>query len=138
MPRANRDKIHEKVAAIQVGDFIEIKFLDACECKNVKRHQITNKVYATYKRVKGEVIGIKLDMVYGQPYLILMKPDGFGELIDIVSVPLSTVVNVYWLKYDRWLKKMNTVGVPYLGGGKWKQIRKEEGVGEETYEEEVE
>jgi len=127
-----REKVTEELAKLRKGDVIEVKFIDACRFNNVSRHRITeNRVFATYKRVIGEYFTTAIDMMYGEPFLILIV-EQTDSRVDIVSIPERCVQRIEKLRRNRpTVKDISNVGAPMLSGSdksRFRQIKK--GVGE--------
>jgi len=125
-----REKVREEIADLEYLDLIEVKWLDACRFHNAKIDKITNKVFATYKKVVGRFLAVKLDRLYHEPYLIIITEQTDGR-INLVSIPQKTVMRIIRLVERGYRKTMNDVGSPYLCGGVMsKYLMTEKGVGE--------
>lgn len=125
-----RDKAEDVIASLSFGDTVEIKWIDAARCYPVKPSEITNKVFATYKRRIGTFWGIKYDKLYKQPYFIICVDQDEGI---IESIPLRSIVTAQRLTRGQKLKVVNDAGDVFLGGGRIKYLTRKDGVG--MYEE---
>jgi len=127
-----RQKVVDELAKLHRGNFVEIKFIDACRFNNVSRRRIQeNKVFATYKRIVGEYYGTLMDMTYGEPFVVLIVEETNGN-VDIVSVPERNIQKVEQLRRKRpTIKDVSDAGTPMLTGSKTARFRQtKKGVGE--------
>ena len=124
MPR--KVDVEQTISTLVYGDLIQIKWLDAARCSPVKQHQLTNKVYATYKWSRGKFWCIRYDKLYRQPYLIVIVNEA-DYMIE--SIPVKTIVGIQILKIGKRFKIVGEVGDVFLGGGRIPYLVEPEGVG---------
>lgn len=117
-----REKVEEELAELEYLDLVEIKFLDACRYMNAKLMKISNSVFATYKKVVGWFLSVKLDKLYHEPHLIIITEQTNGR-VNIVSIPVKVVMKVVRLPEGSYRKEMSAAGTPYLQGGRMSKYR---------------
>ena len=128
-----REAVVDELGSVRRGDLVEIKFIDACRFNNVaQKHINENRVYATYKRIVGEYYGTFVDMMYGEPFFVLIVEETNGK-VDVVSVPERNIQKVARLTHGRMMKEVSDAGTPMLVGGAYSKFRQtKDGIGEEV------
>jgi len=130
--RERLEEIELALSEVQEGDIIEVHFLDCSRCQNVRK--VTNKDFATYKKVVGRFWRIEMDALYQEEYIILWSVLTDYEKRDIISVPMATVQRITIFSEEKVrLKNMSNVGMPMLTGSDAKPVMSEEGVGEQMF-----
>lgn len=117
-----RKKVKSELANLKKGMLVEVNFIDACRCRNVKRKRICeNKIYATYKHITGEYFGTLIDKLYEEPFFVMIV-EGTNGKVDTVSIPETNIQKVTILE-RKMIKEVSRVGDPMLA----KSYMKEEG-----------
>lgn len=131
-----REKVEQEIAELEYLDLIEVKWLDASRFRNAKIGKITNQVFATYKKVVGWFLAVKLEKLYREPYMVIITERTNGR-IDLVNIPLKVIMNVTRMSERGYRKEFGDAGSPYLQGGYVSKYRIVEG-GVGTPDEEAE
>jgi len=126
--------VEEVLSGLMFDDVIEVKWIDACRVAPIKRHQLTNRVFATYKKRLGRFWAILYDKLYKQPFLIVCV-DEDARVIECIPVKLIMSVEKLERGRGRRFKTTSDVGDVFLGAGMVKCFISSEGVGELDEEE---
>jgi len=132
----NEINIERELQLLEFGDTIEVKWLDACQVRNVPETLIEhNKVFATYKKKTGQFFSVKADQLYRQRFLILIVDTYLdkrktSQRHTIVSMPVSTIVKITLIRKSARFKVVSEIGDSYLKSKDLAYASAQEGVGE--------
>src|SRR4030043_66934 len=116
MPFDYINTVEDTIAELEVGDIIEVKWVDACKVNSIIFNQILeNRTFATYKKSLGEFHAIKADKLYHFKFVVLIQ-DCHNKRYTIISIPIASITAITILKKTQKLKHVTDIGVPYLTG----------------------
>lgn len=93
--------IEETLEALEHGDAVEVRWLDACKVYDVRESEIDdNETFTSYQRVLGYFHGVIIDRVYKERYLILIFDKKKGKKHNIISIPVNCVMKITIIRGD--------------------------------------